>query len=67
MSVAAVVTNLGLIIMTDNRFKLGVEMRWILFVVVEHALLVLLFILQSAIPDETDETSDIKARHRVVI
>ena len=44
MMVASVVTNLGLIVMTDNKFGVTLLWRWVLFVLIEHAILLILFV-----------------------
>lgn len=66
MMIAAVITNLGLILITDNKFDVSTNQQWINFVLVEHLFLVAIWILQAVIPDEKQETTDLKIRHSFV-
>ena len=52
MMIAAVVTNLGIIILTDNKFEMADHEQWVTFILIEHTFLLLVWILQAVIPDE---------------
>ena len=56
LMIAAVITNLGLVILTDDKLELGEYYSWVYFVLVEHVFLIVVWILQAIIPDESEET-----------
>lgn len=67
VSLCAIVTNLGLIVITDNRFGFSETGMWSFFILIEHCTLIGVFLLTTAIPDESAYTTDMKRRHAVVV
>jgi hypothetical protein len=66
-SLCAIVTNIAIVVVTDNRFELSQEAKWGLFIIIEHSVLIGCWLLQAAIPDEAQRTTDMKRRHAIVI
>jgi len=55
-----IVTNVAIAIFTAHIFDVDIASKWLLFLLIEHALLLFKFMLSSYIPDTPKEVSDAK-------
>lgn len=55
-----IVTNIAIAIFTAHIFDVNLENKWLLFLLIEHALLLFKYMLSSYIPDVPREVSDAK-------
>lgn len=68
MSLLAVLTNTGLFVFSGNTFaEYDLEVRWLYFLLIEHAALAVVFILHQSIPSIPEELEDTIARQSYVV
>lgn len=66
LSIVAVITNTGLMIFTQNLFKLPTGDRWWVFIVIEHLILLIMILLMKYYPIVTEFIKNLEVRHEIL-
>jgi len=51
MTIVTVITNIGVVLFTDDTFGLSSDLTWLVFIIAEHGILFLIIVIREIIPD----------------
>jgi len=67
LSIVAVITNTGMMVFTENLFKLSAGDRWWVFIIIEHLILLVMILLMNYYPIVSEFLKNLEVRHEILL